>query len=133
MTQILLKAFLVWLLIGAAEVLHGILRVRLLNRRVGDHRARQIGVFTASGIILVIAWFSVPWLGASTISQLLSVGFLWLALMLILEIAFGRLVFRASWQRLAAEFDFRKGGLLSIGMAVLLFAPLLVAKLRGLV
>jgi hypothetical protein len=33
----------------------------------------------------------------------------------------------------AADFDFRKGGLLSIGMAVLLVAPLLVAKLCGLV
>ena len=53
--------------------------------------------------------------------------------MLAFEIAFGRRVFRASWQRLAAEFDFRKGGLLSIGMAVLLVAPLLAAKLRGLV
>ena len=53
--------------------------------------------------------------------------------MLAFEIAFGRLVFHASWQRLAADFDFRKGGLLSIGMAVLLVAPLLAAKLRGLV
>lgn len=53
--------------------------------------------------------------------------------MLALEIAFGRLVLRASWQRLAAAFEFRKGGLLSIGMAVLRIAPLLVAKLRGLV
>jgi peptidoglycan biosynthesis protein MviN/MurJ (putative lipid II flippase) len=121
-TTIVLRAFLIWLLIAVAEVLHGILRVRLLNRRVGDHHARQIGVFTGSAIILGITWFSVPWLGASTIGQLLVVGFVWLMLMLALEVAFGRLVFRASWQRLAAEFDFRKGGLLSIGMAVLLVA-----------
>ncbi len=133
MTGLFLRAFAIWLFIAAAEVLHGILRVRFLNRRVGDHRARQIAVFTGSGIILAIAWFSVPWLGPSTTGQMLSVGFLWLALMLAFEIAFGRLVFRASWQRIAADFDFRKGGLLSIGMAVLLFAPLLVAKLRGLV
>jgi hypothetical protein len=132
-TSILLKAFSIWLLIAAAEILHGILRVRLLNRRVGDHRARQIAVFTGSGIILVIAWLSVPWLGASTTDQWLGVGLLWLTLMLALEVGFGRLVVRASWQRLAADFDFRKGGLLSIGMAVLLVAPLLVAKLRGLV
>jgi hypothetical protein len=132
-TSIFLRAFVIWLLIAAAEVLHGILRVRFLNRRVGDHRARQIAVFTGSGIILAIAWFFVPWLGASSSGQMLGVGFLWLALMLAFEIAFGRLVFRASWQRIAADFDFRKGGLLSIGMAVLLFAPLLVAKLRGLV
>jgi hypothetical protein len=130
---IVFRAFLIWLLIAAAEVLHGILRVRLLNRRVGDHRARQIGVFTGSGILFAIAWFAVPWLGASTTGQLIFVGFLWLALMLTFEIAFGRLVFRASWQRIASDFDFRKGGLLSIGMLVLLIAPVLVAKLRGLV
>ena len=133
MTIILLKAFAVWLLIAAAEVVHGILRVQFLNRRVGDHRARQIAVFSGSGIILAIAWLTVPWLGASTTGQLLGAGFLWVALMLAFEVAFGRFVLRASWQRVAADFDFRKGGLLSIGMTVLLFAPLLAAKLRGLV
>jgi hypothetical protein len=129
----LFKALQIWMLIAVAEVLHGILPVRLLNRRVGDHRARQIAVFTGSAIILVIAWFTVPWIGAFSTSQLLGIGVLWLLLMLAFEIAFGRLVFRVSWQRIAADFDFSKGGLLSIGMAVLLFAPLLVAKLRGLI
>ena len=47
------------MLIAAAEVLHGVLRVSLLNRRVGDHRARQIGVFTGSAIILIISWLTV--------------------------------------------------------------------------
>ena len=133
MTGILARAFLIWLIIAVAEVLHGVARIRLLNRRVGDHRARQIGVFTGSAIILVIAWFSVPWIGASSSGQLLGVGFLWLALMLGSGIGFGILVFRAPWKRIAADFDFRKGGLLSIGMLVLLIAPVLVGKLRGLV
>ncbi len=57
---------------------------------------------------------------------------MWLILMLVLEIAFGRLVFKASWQRIASDFDFRKGGLLAIGMLVLASAPALMAKLRGL-
>jgi hypothetical protein len=131
-TNILLNAFSVWLLIAGGEVVHGILRVQILNRRVGDHRARQIGVFTGSGIILAITWFTVPWLGASTTGQFLGAGFLWLALMLAFEVAFGRVVLRASWERIAANFDFRLGGLLSIGMTVLLIAPLAMAKLRGL-
>jgi hypothetical protein len=92
---------------GPAQVLGQVLRIRRDGRL---HRARQIAVFTGSGIILVISWFSVPWLGASTIGQLIGVRFLWLALMLAFQIAFGRLVFRASRQRLAADFDFRKGG-----------------------
>ena len=60
------------------------------------------------------------------------IGFLWLVLMLAFEIAFGRLVFRASWQRLASDFDFRKGGLLSIGTLILFASPFLATKLRGL-
>src|SRR5690348_15778146 len=97
----IIKALVIWILIAVAEVVHGSLRVSLLNRHVGDHRARQIGVFTGSVIILIISWLTVPWLGASNNGQLFSIGFLWLALMLAFEIALGRLVFHASWQRLA--------------------------------
>ena len=126
------KALVIWMLIAAAEVLHGVLRVSLLNRRLGAHHSRQIGVFTGSVIILIISWLTVPWLGASTNGQLFGIGCLWLVLMLAFEIAFGRLVFRASWKRLASDFDFRKGGLLSIGMLILFAAPFLATKLRSL-
>ena len=132
LADMIIKALLIWMLIAVAGVLHGVLRVSLLNRRVGDHRARQIGVFTGSAIILIISWLTVPWLGASTDVQLFGIGFLWLVLMLAFEIAFGRLVFRASWQRLASDFDFRKGGLLSIGLLILFAAPFLATKLQGL-
>jgi hypothetical protein len=129
----ILKAFLIWLVMAVAEVLHGIARVGFLNRRVGDHRARQIGVFTGSAIILFIAWFTVPWIGASSVGQLVSIGAFWLVLMLAFEIGFGRLVFRASWQRIAEDFDPRRGGLLVIGMLIVFDAPILVAKLRHLI
>ena len=36
------KALVSWMLIAAAKVLHGVLRVSLLNRRVGDHRAVRL-------------------------------------------------------------------------------------------
>ena len=127
----LFRAFIIWLLIATAEVFQGMLRVRFLNRRVGDRRARQIGVLTGSAIILGIAWFAGPWMGASGVIQLLSVGFLWFVLMLAFDIAFGRLVFRLSWERILADFDLRRGGWLGVGMLVLLTAPLLLAKLRG--
>jgi len=128
-----LRAFIVWLLIAVAEILHGILRVRFLNRRVGDRRARQIGVFSGSAIILAVAWFAAPRIGANTMRQLLGVGSFWLMLMLALEIGFGRLVFHASWERILSEFDVRRGGLLGFGMLIVFFAPLLAAVLRGLI
>ena len=69
-----LRAILIWLIIAAAEVIHGLLRIKFLNRRVGDHRARQIGVFTGSTIIFAIAWWSSPWIGAGTREAQLGVG-----------------------------------------------------------
>lgn len=130
---LIVRASLVWLAIAAAEVLQGVLRVRFLNRRVGDHRARQIGVVTGCGLIFVIAWFTVPWIGARTWSTLVGVGLFWFVSMLTFDLVFGRLVFRAPWPRIAADFDPRRGNLLGFGMLFVFAVPLLVAKLQGLI
>ena len=52
--MILPHSLTVWLII-AAEILHGIVRSILLVPHVGLFRSNQIGVFTGSAIILVIA------------------------------------------------------------------------------
>jgi hypothetical protein len=128
----LFRALIVCLLIALAETIHGILRVRLLNRRVGDHRARQISVGTASLIILAIAWFTVPWIAPASRGDALAVGGLWLAVMLAFEISLGRFVFHSTWARIFSDFDLRRGGLLGFGMLVLTFAPWMAARWHGL-
>lgn len=124
----ILRAFLVWLVIAAAEVAQGIVRVRFVNRPLGDHRARQLGVVTGSALVLFIAWFTRDWIDARTTAQRWIVGGLWLGLMLAFDLSFGRLVFRFPWSRIAADFDVRRGNLLAIGMLVVLLAPLIVAR-----
>jgi len=119
-----------WTLIAGVEVIHGILRVRFLNPRVGDHRARQIAVFSGSALILLMAYALVPPLDIHSRMGLLSVGLLWVLLMLAFEIILGRWVFHLSWKRIGSDFDLRQGGLLAFGMLVLFLAPLLVMKLR---
>lgn len=128
----LFRAVVVCAVIAMAETIHGILRVRLLNRRVGDHRARQIGVGTASLIILFITWLTVPWMAPATARDALVIGSLWLTAMLIFEVSLGRFVFHVSWNRIGADFDLRRGGLLGFGMLVLFFAPLLLGKYHHL-
>ncbi len=127
-----LKAAIVWVVIALAETLHGIMRVRFLNRRVGDRRARQVSVLSGSAIILVIGWFMVPWIGLGSVRQSLAVGAMWVILMLAFDFGLGRLYFRLSWQRLTADFDLRKGGFLGLGMTVLFLTPLIIGKIRGL-
>lgn len=128
---IVVKAFAVWLMLIAAEILHGIARGILLVPHVGHSRSNQIGVFTGSIIIFVIAVVFVRWMGATRPTHLLTVGFLWLALTLTFEILFGRFVVGASWEQIAADYNVLEGGLLPFGMLFLLLSPLIAWKVRG--
>jgi len=126
-----LRAIGIWLVIAAAVTVHGILRVRFLNRRFGDRRARQIGVFSGSLIILAVAWLAIPWIAVRSTADCLMVGSLWLTLMLAFDLGLGRFYFRFPWSRLLADLDPRQGGLLGFGMLVLFLSPLLTASLRN--
>lgn len=128
----LLKSLLVWLLIAVAETLHGILRVKFLNPRVGDRRARQVGVLTGTIIILLIGWLAVPWINPKTWQESFSVGLIWLGAMLTFDVSFGRLYLRLPWKRIWSDFDMSQGGLLGFGMVALAVTPWVVGRLRGL-
>jgi hypothetical protein len=129
--MIVARSLAVWLLLIVAEILHGIVRGIFLVPHVGEFRSNQIGVFTGSLIIFAIAVAFVRWIGATRTSELLRIGVLWTALTLAFEVLFGRFVVGASWERLAADYNIVEGGLLSFGMAFLLFSPFLAGKVRG--
>ncbi len=131
--MVLLRALLVWLLIVFAEIVHGIVRGVFLVPHVGQFRAGQIGVFTGSAIILIIAIVFARWIRGRSIPQLLGVGFVWLVLMIGFEIAFGRFVVGASWERIGSDYNILKGGLMPIGMIILMVAPVVAARVRGLI
>jgi hypothetical protein len=125
-----LRSLAIWLLLIAAEVLHGIARAIFLVPHVGEFRSNQLGVFTGSLIILVIALLFVRWLGATRSSQLLGIGVLWLVLTLAFEFLFGHFVIGASWERLLADYNVPEGGLLPFGMVVLTLSPWIAGKVR---
>jgi hypothetical protein len=127
-----LRALAVWLAIVVAETLHGIARTLWLTPVVGDHAARQIGVFSGSVLIFVITWFAIGWIGLRSRRELLAAGAAWVVLLLAFEIVLGRTVMGFGWDRIAAEFDPSRGGLLLLGHVALLLMPLIAARLRGL-
>ncbi len=47
-------AFLAWCVIAVAEAVHGILGNRVLNRRVGDHRARHVGRYDLRSFLVLM-------------------------------------------------------------------------------
>jgi hypothetical protein len=122
------RALAVWAVLVCAESVHGTIRALVMAPALGDFRSRQVGVFTGSLLILSIAYFSIRWIGAHSTTSLLKVGLVWLVLMVLFEIGFGRLVVGASWQRLWSDYNILQGGLLPIGLAVLALSPLIVAR-----
>ena len=60
-----LRFLAVWLILIAAEILHGIARSGFLVPYLGNFRSRQIGVFTGRLIILAVAVATVRWIGAT--------------------------------------------------------------------
>lgn len=125
-----LRALALLALIIVAEVVNGTVRTLAIAPLVGDFTARQIGTITGCVLIGLIAWFGSPWLKAASPRAQWAVGVLWLTLMMGFEVAFGRLLAGASWQRLAADYNLAQGGLLGLGMLWLLGAPRLAAVVR---
>jgi hypothetical protein len=125
------RALLAWLAIIVAESIHGTLRTLYLAPAIGDLTARQVGVFTGTLIIFLIALAFSRWLGARTKKQLLAVGALWVVLTVSFEIALGRGVFQYDWSRILGDYDLSQGGLMGFGLLAMLFMPLLAARLRG--
>jgi hypothetical protein len=124
------RAVLVWLLIIAAESIHGTLRQLYVAPAVGDLPARQLGVFIGSAIVLAIAWLCSNWLGARKLGHQLQAGALWVLLTVVFEFSLGR-VLGYSWQRLLADYNLAAGGLMGLGLLFMLFAPALAARLRS--
>ena len=126
----LLRAVAIWLVIVCIESGLGTLRTIFLAPRIGDFRARQVGVFVSSAFILAVAYLSIRWIRARSARALVLVGVVWLILTVLFELSLG-LVLGLSWQRIAEDYDFRRGGLMPLGLLVLVLSPLIVAKLRG--
>jgi hypothetical protein len=125
------RAVVVWVLLMAAEVIHGIARMLWLTPAVGDMRARQIAVFSGSLLIVLISSLTIRWLRVRTLRGLVAVGVWWVVLTLAFEIGLGRLVVGYSWDRLASDYNVREGGLLPIGLMVMAMSPWLAARIRG--
>ena len=126
-----LRAVLVFPLIALLETLQGIARTIWLVPAVGDLRARQLAVVVALAIVFGVALATARWLGATGTRRRIAVGAIWLALMVAYDVALGR-AFGLDWQRIAADFDPRAGGLLGLAMLPIIVAPWLAARCRGL-
>lgn len=123
------RALYAWLVIMAAETVHGVLRQLLLVPLIGDLPARQIGVGIGSLIVLGVALAFTRRIGARSLREQLGVGLLWAVSTVAFEYALGTLL-GLSRERMLEDYDVAAGGLLGLGLLVMLISPVVAARLR---
>lgn len=128
--RLLYRSLAILLLIVIAESINGTVREMFLVPVMGSAGAKRVSFLVALTIISTITLLTIRWIGAATTLQLLLIGVMWVGLMFSFEWALGRFVFDVPFEKFAAEYDLRKGGLMSIGMIFLTFIPLIASRIR---
>lgn len=124
------RALAAWFLIVIAESIHGTIRQVFIAPVIGDLPARQAGVLIGSAIIFAIAWICIRWIGARSFGEQLEVGMLWVVLIAIFEFSLGTAL-GYTYERMLSDYNLAEGGLMSLGLLFMLFAPALAARARG--
>lgn len=118
--------------LAGAETLHGIARTLWVVPRIGKARALPLSALTGTLLAFAICWWWVPGIGLRGVAAHLALGAVLAAFMAAFDIVLGMTALRRPWRKVLADFDPRTGNLLVVGLAALLFVPMLVARLRGL-
>ena len=126
------RALVVWLGILLAANVNGALREALLIARFGEVAGRALSTLILCGLVLLLTWLTIGWVGPSTPGQALEVGGFWLLLTLAFEFLVGHYVFRKPWAALLEDYDVSRGRIWVLVLVVVLLAPLWAARLKEL-
>lgn len=125
------RAGLVWLGILVLASLNGALRDLIVAPRIGDTVARAISTVVLGGLVLLVTWASIRWLGPRGPGQALGAGLFWVALTLTFELSAGRLSGKP-WSAVLADYDVLRGRIWILVPIVTFLAPLWAGRVRGL-
>jgi hypothetical protein len=126
------KAIAVWLVILGLAFANAALREAVLVPRIGKVRGLTLSGLILSALVLLVAYFALPWLGAVRVVELLAIGVAWLVFTLCFDLVMGAI----QGEPLRQQFDaylFKRGNLWPIVLLVTAGAPWFAAKLRGLI
>ena len=94
-------------------------------------KARAISTVILSGLILLVTWYLIRWIGPQSSKQALGVGASWLVLTLFFEFGAGRFAGRP-WSVILADYDVMRGRIWVLVPLVTFLAPCWVGRMRGL-
>jgi len=129
--RIFFRAVGIWLVLSVLAVANGIFREAVISPPLGDAAAHAASTVFLCGVILVVAWLTICWIGPRTGKEAFLIGLLWLGMTLAFEFLAGHYLFGNSWRDLLADYNLARGRLWPLVLATTLLAPWLAAKWRG--
>lgn len=120
----LFRAFLTWLVLVIAAIVNGGVREKLIAPRLGSHVGHVISSVTLSSAILLVACFTIEWIGPAHSGDAVLVGTAWLGLTVAFEFVAGHYVFKNSWQRLLADYNVFRGRVWILVLIATFTAPI---------
>lgn len=133
MAGVLLKVTGIWLVMVVAAILNGLLRDALLTPLMGRALSLPLSGIMLSGLVLVVAYALIPFIGVMRTGGYLMTGLFWVALTLTFEYVFGHYVAGKSWHEINEIFNLANGDLFILVIIVTVLSPWLAARFRGLV
>jgi len=129
--RIVLKASVVWFVIALLAIANGIFRETVLVSLLGQNIALPVSGILLSFIVFIITYLFFPFFGKNKTMTYFLVGLQWVLMTLLFEFLFGHYVVGRSWSDILKVFDIMKGNLFIIVLIVILFSPLLIAKIKS--
>lgn len=126
------RAIAGWFALVVMMILNGITREGLLQPVLDPLHSHQLSSVTGIAIILAASWWLVPWIGARSGGEQLSLGVTWLAWTVAFEFSFGHWVAGHSWRDLVADYDVSAGRLWLLVLIATALAPWLIGRVRAL-
>ena len=124
------RAAATWLALLVFMFANGMVRVSLLQPRLGEERARQLASLTGVVMVFAVAWLFVRIQSGVSQRALLGVGLVWVLLTLAFEFGFGHFVSGLGWAELLADYDVLQGRLWAFVLLGTFVAPWLWGRLR---
>src|ERR671910_1376820 len=117
------RALVIWLLLVILAVFNGAIREGLITPRFGEQGGHIGSTAILCAAIILVAWFSISWIGPKNGREALVVGIVWVALTVAFEFLAGHYVFGNSWERLIADYNVLRGRIWLLVLLTNLVAP----------
>ncbi len=130
--QLILKAGLIWLGMMFLAIANGLLREHVLTHLFGANLALPLSGLTLSLLIFAATYLAFPLLGKQSSGVYFLIGLQWVTMTLAFEFLFGHYVIGKPLGEILQVFNLVRGDLFLVALLASLFAPWLIARIKGI-